>query len=269
VIIGAMIIAPLMDPLLRLSLANALEAKQHKLKSALQLVIGIVIALIVSLLVAFIFSGINETQELLARTRPNIMDLFVALGAGGLGGISKIRPSLNNSVAEIAISPNAPLCASGIFLAKGDFVFATGAFLLFSTNVISIIISASLIFRLSTFGNFQKQPRLIITSIIIMGLLAIPLGINFSQLLQESRLRREIDPLVKTQTESFKQVDITRIDVDRYQTPTLVTITIRSPKHKLNPGQVKLVQTDLSEKIGEPLDLRLAIVPVDMIEAAE
>ncbi|WP_372770348.1 DUF389 domain-containing protein [Lutibacter sp.] len=145
VVIGAMLISPLMGPILGVGLSigtNDIDTLKRSLTN-----LGVMIGL--SLATSFLFFLIpifrNETPELLARTAPDVRDVFIAI-AGGLALIIAIsrRSKQTNTIAGVAIATALmpPLCTAGYGLAIGNFSYFGGAMFLFTINTIYIALAA-------------------------------------------------------------------------------------------------------------------------------
>lgn len=148
VIIGAMIIAPLMMPIE--SLAFAIVDGMPKLfaRSLLTLGAGIVLAILLSAAIESMVRLASFGDEVLARTRPTLLDLGVALAAGAIGGFARVKPSISNTLAgtAIAVAIMPPLCVVGLSLAHHDQKVALGAFLLFLTNLLGITLACMIVY---------------------------------------------------------------------------------------------------------------------------
>ena len=171
VIIGAMIVAPLMNPILSLSFAIATANWALFFRSVVTIVLGSFLAMGVAALVTVVSPWDVVGSELLSRTRPTMLDLGIAIAAGAAGAFSLTRKSIASSIAGVAIAVALvpPLCVVGIGLAGGSTMtgvfgnfyvtnldVAGGASLLFLANLIGITISACLVFVLQSYGSFRK-----------------------------------------------------------------------------------------------------------------
>lgn len=150
VIIGAMLISPLMGPIIGVGLGLSIFDFELLKSSAKNLSIMVVISLLTST-TYFAFTPLHEAQsELLSRTTPTIWDVLIAL-FGGLAGIvavaSKGKGTVISGVA-IATALMPPLCTAGFGLANGDFFFFIGAFYLFCINAVFISLSTLIVTRL-------------------------------------------------------------------------------------------------------------------------
>lgn len=153
VIIGAMLISPLMSPILGIGLATGLNDRKT-LASALN---NFAIATALSLIVAFLYFKVTPfgdfTPEMQARTSPTLLDAFVALFGGLAGIIAGSRTSKSNAIPGVAIATALmpPLCTSGFGLSTGRWEVFGGAFYLFFINAVLISLSTYMIVRLLRF----------------------------------------------------------------------------------------------------------------------
>lgn len=152
VIIGAMLIAPLMNPILGGALA-LITGNNPLLKVTIKAeLIGAAIAIILSTLLTLLLPVSHLTPEILARTQPTLVDLIIALASGAAGTYAicyRSGETLPGVAIATALMP--PLCVVGISLAKQEFQMAGGALLLFIANMIAINVIAILIFKIAGF----------------------------------------------------------------------------------------------------------------------
>lgn len=153
VIIGAMLISPLMSPILGIGLATGLNDRKT-LASALN---NFAIATALSLIVAFLYFKVTPfgdfTTEMQSRTAPTLLDAFVALFGGLAGIIAGSRTNKSNAIPGVAIATALmpPLCTSGFGLSTGRWEVFGGAFYLFFINAVLISLSTYMIVRLLRF----------------------------------------------------------------------------------------------------------------------
>lgn len=169
-IIGAMIVAPLMGPIV--SSAYALVTTDYRLleRSLLTVITGTLLVVGISAITAYAIGLRVVGAEILARTNPTLLDLGVAVSAGAAGAFAMTRRSISNAIAGVAIAVALvpPLCvvgvgvglgsdaATGVGLSLGDRGIIPGSFLLFVTNLIGIIVSAGLVFLLQAYGSIKQ-----------------------------------------------------------------------------------------------------------------
>ena len=157
VIIGAMLISPLMGPIIGAGFALGIYDFELLKKSLKNLLIATVVSLAVST-IYFYLSPFKETQsELLARTSPNIYDILIAFFGGLVGVIAITRKEKGNPIPGVAIATALmpPLCTAGYGLAIGNFHFFGGAIYLYTINCVFICVATFLIVK------FLDYPRLI------------------------------------------------------------------------------------------------------------
>lgn len=268
IIIGAMIVAPLMDPILGISLGSLTRNLSFTLRSILTVCVGVALAVALSCAIGWGFSSVGLTEEILGRTRPNIMDLFVALAAGFMGGYAKVRKSMSGSIygVAIAISLIPPLCVVGLGLSVSKLALSSGASLLFLTNLASIILSGLLSFLLSDIRVLKAAPSALILPAFFVLLLSVPLVLSFSREVRQNQLKKELYAILKAKTYTFEQLNIVALDMDFYKKPVEVVVTVQSVSPDLSAYQVTLVQRYLERRMGLPIHLIVNLMPVLKIQ---
>jgi uncharacterized hydrophobic protein (TIGR00271 family) len=203
VIIGAMLISPLMGPIVGAGFALAIYDFELLKKSSKNLFIATIVGLIVSFLYFFI-SPFKEVQsELLSRTAPNIYDVLIAFFGGLVGVIALTRVEKGNPIPGVAIATALmpPLCTAGYGLAIGNISYFLGAFYLYTINCFFICISTLLIIKYLKYNpvkslnpKSQKQIRYGITALIF--LMVLPSFYLAYSLLQEKRYNQKADEFI-------------------------------------------------------------------------
>lgn len=268
VIIGAMILAPLMSPILAISFSGLIYRRDLLIRSIITIALGILLACTVAAIIGGLFADIGATSEILARTKPNIMDLFVALSAGFLGGYVKVRKPLAGTIPGVAISISLmpPLCVTGIGLSLGLPNVYIGSALLFFTNFVCIVLSGLLAFWFVDFKYLEKNRKALLWPAISSVLLSIPLLFNFWTLAEEGKLKREVTYLLQSKTYTFQTVDISKIEVDVFQKPILISVIVNTTQPDISEKQVHLVKEYLANKIGKPVNLIVNFNPVIQVK---
>jgi uncharacterized hydrophobic protein (TIGR00271 family) len=180
VIIGAMLISPLMGPIVASGFALGMYDFELLKKSLRNLFIATLAGLLVSALYFFI-SPFKEVQsEMLARTSPNIYDIIIAFVGGLVGVIAVTRTEKGNPIPGVAIATALmpPLCTAGYGLATGNFKFFFGAFFLYGINCVFICIATYSIVKFLKYPlkqeadkKYQKQVRYGISLVVLLMLL--------------------------------------------------------------------------------------------------
>jgi uncharacterized hydrophobic protein (TIGR00271 family) len=149
VVIGAMLVAPLMTPLVAIGMALVQGNQQMFARATRAMGIGIAGALIASMAIGLLSPWRELSTEVMARGEPNVFDLGIALLSGFAAAFAMARPGLMGTLVGVAIAVALvpPLASVGIATVKGDFRIAFGAAILFTTNLFAIIVGAALVFR--------------------------------------------------------------------------------------------------------------------------
>jgi len=256
VIIGAMIIAPLMLPIRSLAFA-ALAGEVALFRKALRsIVVGTVLALGISWCFGHL-TGISAFgSEILARSEPNLLDLGVAIMAGAISGYAKIQPKLSGSLAgtAIAVALMPPVCVVGLGLSQGDWILSWGALLLYFTNLLGITLSCMVIFSIAGYSASQKARTALLWGTLLTGVLLIPLGVSFIQLVRQSQLETNIKRVLVNRTLTFQRVDLVNIETSWLKTPPEVYLTVRT-QEPITPNQVGLLEDFITREMGKPFTL--------------
>lgn len=263
VIIGAMIIAPLMRPLLGLSLATLTGDSRLLLRAFLTLVTGTALALILSGGLALFFDSLELTDEILGRTHPTLLDLGVAVIAGAIGAYCKGKDELNDTIAGVAIAVALvpPLSVVGIGLARNLAEVWTGAALLYLTNLVGITTAGALVFLAMGHSPFRHARKGLAISAVVFTLLVVPLALSMRELLLENQISAIIKKVLKEKTFSFRGVQLHSVQVKRFRKPMGVIATVLGSEQPLSAKQVGLVQEFIAKEVGMPVDFKLRIIP--------
>lgn len=160
VVIGAMLVAPLMTPIVELSMALVVMSAHLLVQALARVVVSVVAVVGGAALITSVLPFHEATNEILARTSPTVLDLFVAIFCALAAAAVVARPhSGATSTAAgtaIGISLVPPLCATGFGLGSGSVAIAEGAFLLFTANFCAILVFAALFFWLVDFHPVRE-----------------------------------------------------------------------------------------------------------------
>lgn len=162
VVIGSMLLAPLMTPIMGLGLALA-QANRTMMRMSLKtIVFGFLLTVGVSFLVGIITpQGETLSEEVLSRGSPNVLDLMIALFAAAAAAFAMARPNIVGAIAGVAIATALvpPACSIGISFSLGDWDNGFGAALLFFTNLVAIIVASSFVFQFLGISASQSPKR--------------------------------------------------------------------------------------------------------------
>ena len=285
-IIGAMIIAPLMAPIVGIGFSIIRPNWVLLAWSIFSVVSGTLLVVLLAYLSASLIGLRIAGTEILGRTSPSLIDLGVALASGGAAAYGYARRSVMASMAGVAIAVALvpPLAVTGIGLSmgrrasaeagmsltkvglySGGYDIAYGSFVLFVTNLIGIILVAAIVFLLHKYGGWRKSlPAL--GSILVIGLvLAYPLQQSLNKVYVKNRVLRIATKLARTTPDVVsKSGRIEAVNV-RYQDGVIhVHIDGFAPRTMMSAMQQKTdkFRKILSEALGEPVVLELEVIPV-------
>lgn len=265
VVIGAMLIAPLMAPILGVS-AGLINGRLRSAGWSGLIALGGVVGTVA---LAWLLSGmipdlqvVVTNSQVTSRTAPNLLDLAIAIAAGAAGayGVSRVEGSdaLPGVAVSIALVP--PLAVIGITLHANDLSGAAGASLLFLTNMFSIILMAGLVFLLVGYGEwsqlYMRKDR-IRTSFAIVGLgailIAIPLALTGQSILGSAADLRNATEAVDTWLGDDTQYRVNDLLVDGEE----VNVQLIGPGIPPLPPTSALSEI-VTDEIGRPMTVRVA-----------
>jgi uncharacterized hydrophobic protein (TIGR00271 family) len=187
VLIGAMLLAPLMAPIVSLAMGILRGEVELTRKSVTKIIIGMFIALSSSALVTFLFPDKPITGEMQNRLNPTLLDLAVAIISGVAAAYSKSYKEIIQSLAGVAIAVALvpPLAVAGTGLGRGDLHFFWQAFLLFSTNLFGIVFAATFTFKVLGYTAAIQNRRSIWIVCILLALISIPLYLSYHRIVDK------------------------------------------------------------------------------------
>jgi len=194
IVIGAMVLAPLMAPIISLSmglLRSDPDLSQHSFST---LFTGMFIALSLSATMAYLLPFQEITNEIEGRLHPSTLDLLVALLSGIAGAFANARENIAKSLPGVAIAVALvpPLCVSGIGVGWLNFDIFYGAMLLFLTNLTGIILAASFSFMIIGFAPFSRAKKGIAFSIFMVSIISMPLILSFSNMQKIATIKQQL-----------------------------------------------------------------------------
>lgn len=257
VVIGAMLISPLMGPIVALGFGLATFDSEEIRRALLALGLGIALAVGFCALIVVLSPLQTVTVEIAARTRPNFFDLLVALFSGLAGAYSMIR-GRHGAIVGVAIATALmpPLATIGFGLATTNGTVFWGAGLLFLTNLMVIALAAAIMARLYRFGHrlSPRQTGLQATLIVVTFLaLGIPLGLALKQIAWESVASRQAREIIAAQFDPQARLSDVQIDYDAR--PITIAATVLSPTPikdaERNAGRA------LNRALGVPIQIEI------------
>lgn len=207
VIIGAMLISPLMSPILGIGLGVAINDKDALYHALLHFGAAIIIALVFSTLYFWLIPLDEFTEQIAARTEPTFLDILIGIFGGIAGIVSYARKDISTTIPGVAIATALmpPLCVTGYGLANGDLEVATKSFYLFFLNSFFVAFATYLVLRYLKFPfkeyASKKERRKNITRVglfsIVMMIPSIIIFLNvFKDYKRDDKIRQFIDSYI-------------------------------------------------------------------------
>lgn len=258
VIIGAMILAPLMGPIISLAMGVVRAENQLIGDSIKTLAYGIVTALFFSCIYTYSMPLSELTPEMRGRLNPNVLDLMVAIISGVAGAYANSKSEVAKSLAGVAIAVALvpPLSVTGIGIGWGNIDVIYGSFLLFITNLVGITLSASLTFLVLGYAPLKRAKKGLVYTSIILALVTIPLIISFTKLIKQNSILSRLNN--KTYIINDKKVYVSVLEVDLSSKVPLLYIKTRSNTLLSKEDLVSLKQ-NISEHIDDKLTLDISM----------
>ena len=259
VVIGAMLVAPLMGPIVSFGVGLCTARFQLLRQALVTVILGTLLAFLVGFIIGKFVPLGAPTKELLGRGFPSILDAGVALGAGFIAAYATARKSIPAALAGVAIAAALvpPITAFGLNLAFGEMRLALGAALLFATNILSIaLVAAAVFFWLGMRPHRLEDSKRRRSYAVVLGTLALMVPVIVVLLNFGHRVSTElISPnSIKAAFAPAKVLDIEVVAND----PVVVQATILSsedvPREAINIAE-DMLTTDL----GEPVHLQVIV----------
>ena len=269
VVIGAMLIAPLMTPILG-SAAAIVNAWPGRLKRSILLVfLGVTaavgLAFIIGQWLPTIFPLATNSQ-ITSRVSPNLIDMLIALAAGAAGAYASVDRRVSSSIAGVAIAVALvpPLGVVGLQLQAGEYSDASGAFLLFLTNFVSIILSAILVFLLTGYADLKRlrENRDSIgaglrTVVFAALLILVPLVFTGQGVISSASRQASAQDAVAEWLGEDSTLDTVRVTVEDFAVDVLLSGNGSVP-------QLSDLEEDLTEAFGGPVSIRVEYIPAEV-----
>jgi uncharacterized hydrophobic protein (TIGR00271 family) len=239
VVIGAMLISPLMGPIVGFGFGLATFDFSEVRKTLVAIAVGVALAVGFSALIVLSSPIQTVTDEIAARTRPNLFDLMVALFSGLAGTYAMIRGRHGTIVGvAIATALMPPLSVIGFGIATWNATVFFGALLLFLTNLMTIGASAAVLARIYGFGH-QLSPRQgWVQATLIVGIfvaLAIPLGLALRQIAWETVASHQSREVIAAQFGPLARLH--QIDINYDREPIRISATVFTPEYRRSAEQ--------------------------------
>ena len=221
VVIGAMLISPLMGPILGVGLSIAINDIDTLRKSLINLATMIVLSLLTAFLFFWLFPLSEDNSELLGRVKPDIRDVLIAFFGGLALIIARTKKGTIASVifgVAIATALMPPLCTAGYGLAKGNWEYFLGAMYLFTINTIFIAMATFIVLKVLRFPmlkyvNSKKRNRISKLATLLAVVVMVPAVWTFLNVLKESNFNRDAKNFVDNELNSLPHAEYLKNNV--------------------------------------------------------
>jgi len=257
VIIGAMILAPLMSPIISFSMGVLRGEKELLKESTITLFFGIFIALLFSSLYTSYMPLTILTDEMKSRLNPNVLDLMVAIISGIAGAYAYAKSEIAKSLAGVAIAVALvpPLSVIGIGISWWDSEIIYGSSLLFMTNLAGITLAASLTFLILGFAPIKRATKGIIYTSIFLIIVTIPLFLSFNKVIEQNKIFTQLKNLEYRVVNTQKIYIIVR-SVDLSKDKPVVYIQTRS-RYILTDIQLQKIKEEINSVLQKNVTVNI------------
>ena len=268
VIIGAMIIAPLMGPILGMAYSTAIGNRKLLRCSSATVFSGVVLTILIAWITASIIGLKTVDSEILSRINPTLIDFGIAMAAGTAGAFANTRRSISNTLpgVAIAIALVPPLSVVGIGLSLGEGSIAIDAFVLFLTNLICIVFFGSLVFLFQSYGSIERAKTGLALSTALMFLLGFPLTLSMRELIIEKNVRSQIKKIIVNETQMFDYREIKTTSITPKQNHLEVAMQVTAPTDSISQTEINRLGNYLSRRIDQKIDLRIEVIPLEILQ---
>lgn len=249
VVIGAMLVSPLMGPIMGIGFGLATIESNLIRRSLITLAAGMAVAILVAMLIIWLSPIKDVTPELRARTQPTLLDLGVAV-VGGIAGVYAIMRKLSGVMVGVAIATALvpPLSTVAFGLVTGRMDFALGAALLFLTNTLAIAFAATIVARLNHFGPSltRQHTALQVTGIVVaLGILSIPLALSLNGIAREVRARSIVQSELNRLLGKDDRVDSLNVRIENDEVAVDGVVLVDQYAARLNDDLAAKVRSEL------------------------
>ena len=273
VVIGAMLLSPLMGPIIGLGFGIATLDFREIRRSGLALIGGSVAAILLTMVMVALSPVQTITSEIAARTQPTLFDLLVALLSAIAGAYALIRGRGGTVVGvAIAIALMQPLAVVGFGVATWNWTVFAGSLLLFITNAVTIALTAALVARVYGFGSHLSPHHTgwqLILFFVALGLLSVPLGATLKQIAFEAVAQRQVRDTIRARFPA--EARLSQLDIDYSATPIRIRGVMLTPRvdPQADPGLTQQVSQLLARPVDLHVDQLLITLDAGAVEAAQ
>jgi len=267
VVIGGMLLAPLVWPILSLSLGIVKGRSKLVQNSSFTLLRSTLLIFVIAIIIGVISpSYALKGTEFLSRTSPTIFELFIALAAGFIGAFVIAYPKIGAAIAGVVVAAALvpPIAVMGVSVAHSNISLAGGAFILYLSNLIAVTFSASVLFFIARFkgpsseSGQERRKSNMRWALLFLLVMAIPLFLITSSTIKENKQQKIVREIVGA---TIPEAIITDVNIDEKSEVSIVNITIQY-SGSLTNNQVNDLENVLSKRMKKEVVSRVTVVPI-------
>ena len=265
VVIGAMLISPLMGPIISSGLALTIGDLPLARRAFRIIAISVALTILVTAIVTFLSPLKEPTSEILSRVRPNIYDLFVAMLSGVVGAVAlctKRNYLITATGVAVATAVIPPLSVAGYGVGTGQFMLGLGGFLLFFTNFVAILLTSDLVFFIMGFRTshvetiqYSRTKRLIVITVLLL-LISIPLVHTLVIDIRKVNTGKRVERILKRHLNHDDSSRMTGYNIKTIKGRIEVRATVNTVAH-ISRSAEETLEDELSKSLRNPVKLHL------------
>ncbi len=251
VIIGAMILAPIISPIVSFSMGMVRYDVNMLKTGVITIFIGTAVSLVFAAGVSLIIPLKVLTPEINARLSPTLLDMGIAVASGIAAAYAHAKSGIAKSLAGVAIAVALvpPLAVAGIGIGWWDWDVFSGAFLLYLTNLAGIIMFAGITFLLLGFAPFKRAKMGLAYTFIIIAIVMVPLSLSFNRIKEEASITSQLEGSL-IENAVLKEVKV------RFGKKLLVSVKVVSSE-PIKSIEMKRIKAEIENRIGRPITLEV------------
>jgi len=252
VIIGAMILAPIISPIVSFSMGMVRYDTQMLRTGIISILFGTLVSLFFAAIITILIPMKVHTSVIDARLSPSLLDLGIAVVSGIAAAYAHAKEGIAKSLAGVAIAVALvpPLAVAGIGIGWWDWEVFSGAFLLYLTNLAGIILFSGLTFLILGFAPFKRAKIGLIYAMLIILLVAVPLSFSFNRIKQEALITSQLEG------KTIKGVIFRNVKVQFGKT-LKISIKMVSPE-PLDDAKMKNIKQEIENRIDKNILLEIS-----------
>lgn len=265
VIIGAMLIAPLMKPIISVAYGIVLGERDLKVRSLITIFLGMIVTVCVAAIVESILGLYEPTEEILSRISPSLIDLGIAIAAGIAATFASTRKNIMDSLPGVAIAVSLvpPLCVTGIGWSIGSLQVFYGSLMLFLVNLVAIILTSVIVFLLDGFGKLKNTFTGLSIVLVVAFLQLFPLSWAMESLEYDDQAQQVVEKYFHERYEYNQLVhpdDLEKLNTMILDDHVSVFLEIKAEARLVDNAFIDTIHARLSNKFEIPVNLIIQVL---------